>query len=234
MEALETKIVEVIVRTPTIKSFRFAVPDGTNFKPGQFLQLAIGADPSLKRPLSFSNSPSEGMGFVEATKKITQSKFSQALNCAKPGDSVLLRFPMGRFTFNEEHHKIALLSGGIGITPLRSIAKHVIDNKLDVDVCLLYSNRTYQEIAFREDFEEMLLHTDKLRVVHTLTAAGPEWCGRRGRIDANLIKEELPDYAKRAFYLCGPPKMVLEISAMLRDQLQIAETQILAEKFTGY
>ena len=46
-----------------------------------------------------------------------------ALKAAKVGDWARIDAPYGQFTFEGESPKIALLAGGIGITPFMSISK---------------------------------------------------------------------------------------------------------------
>jgi glycine betaine catabolism B len=227
------KVQAVIPRTPSVKSIRLAVPGRAGFKPGQYLTITLEGDQELTRCLSISSSPTED-GYLEVTKRITQSRFSQILERIEPGYEVSISYPMGTFTFEGEFDKIALLSGGIGITPLHSICRYVVDKQLDTSVCLLYSNRNSEEIAFRAEFDAMQRICPGLKVVHTLSRAEDAWTGRRGRIDAALLKEEMPDYLERHFYLCGPPQMVDALAAMLLRELRVPEAQIKTEGFTGY
>jgi len=63
---------------------------------------------------------------------------------------------------------------------------------------------------FKEELSEMEKENKNLKVVHVLTHPMDEdaWKGRKGYINAKMVKEEVPDYWKRTFYICGPPKMV--------------------------
>ncbi len=230
---LQATVQEVIPRTPSIKSFRLASPNRARFKPGQYLSIRLENDVELTRYLSISSSPTEE-GHLEVTKRITQSRFSQILNQIEPGYQVSITYPMGTFTFEGEFEKIAMLSGGIGITPLRSICRYVIDKQLDTSVCLLYSNRNLAEVAFKSEFDAMQKMSSHFKVVHSLNSAGDEWAGRRGRIDAALIREEVPDYRDRQFYVCGPPGMVEALTEVLRNELQLPETKVKTEGFIGY
>ena len=49
-----------------------------------------------------------------------------------------------------------------------------------------------------------------------------------------MIREEIPDYAGRVFYICGPPRMVEALTAVLKDGLGIGQDKIKLENFTGY
>ncbi len=206
----ETEVISVIKRTPHIKSFRFNCPGDATFEAGQIFRLTIMIDgKESTKHFSFSNSPTE-RGYVEFTKRITDSVFSQALNRLKEGDYGKISMPFGLFTFEKEHGKAVFLTGGIGITAARSICKYLVDTDAPVDIVILYSNRTERDIAFYEDLREMEERKDKMKVIYTLTS--PEvgmdgWKGRTGRIDMGIIREEIPDYRERAFYVSGPPSL---------------------------
>ncbi|MDD4980189.1 MAG: FAD-dependent oxidoreductase [Candidatus Omnitrophica bacterium] len=229
----EVKIKEIIQRTYNVKSFRVETGEGVDFKAGQFLQVNLKARPELKRYLSISSSPSE-KGYLEFTKKITESDFSMALDTLKPGDAVNIQYPFGNFTLNETGKNIAFISGGIGITPIRSICKFIVDKSLGIDIVLVYANRTISDIAFREDFQKMQEQCPKLKVVHVLSEASDELMSRSGRVNSQVIKEEIPDYPQRKFYLCGPPAMVEAMEKILVEELTLPKGNIITENFTGY
>ena len=230
---LELKIKEIIPRTHNVKSFRLELKEDIVFLAGQFLSVNLKAEKDLTRYLSISSSPTE-KGYIEFTKKITQSDFSQGLDKLNLGDCVKIKFPYGTFTFAGEYKKIVFLSGGIGITPIRSITRYVIDKKLDTDIILLYANRTTRDIAFREDFDAMQKEYSKLKIVHILSQAEAEWQGETGHINGQMIKEEIPDYAQRKFYLCGPPAMVEAMKRIILEELALAKENMITEKFAGY
>lgn len=233
IKQLETKIKEIIPRTHNVKSFRLELKEDIDFKAGQFLSVSLKAEKDLTRYLSISNSPTE-KGYIEFTKKITGSEFSQTLDKVKPGDGVRIKYPYGAFTFEGEYKKIAFLSGGIGITPIRSITRYAIDKKLDTDIVLLYANRTTKDIAFREDFDAMQKEYSKLKIVHILSQAEAEWQGKTGHINGQMIKEEIPDYAQRKFYLCGPPAMVEAMKRIILEELALTRENTITENFAGY
>lgn len=234
MVEFETELTDVIKRTYNVKSFRFIRRGKGSFKAGQFFFVTIRIDGTDRtKHFSFSNSPTED-GYIEFTKRLTDSEYSKALDGLKIGDWARLRMPYGSFTFEGEYKKIAFLSGGIGITPIRSICRYAIDKKLDIDVVLLYGNRTMRDIVFKEDFEAMQKECPKLKVAHILSEGEEGWAGKRGLITAGLIKEEIPDYPQRKFYVCGPPGMVEAMKKILLNGLNVAGRNIITENFTGY
>jgi len=236
MVEFDTEVTDVIQRTHNVKSFRFRAGADTVFKPGQYFFVTIKKEgQSTTKHFSFSSSPTE-KGYIEFTKRITQSPFSKALDVLRPGDWAHLRMSYGNFTLEGENGRIAFLSGGIGITPIRSMCKYVCDKGLQIDIALFYGNNTENDIVFKDDFDRMHAGNKNIRVVNTLTSpcGTGTWPGRTGYIDSAMIKEELPDYKERIFYICGPPDMVASLKNILKDNLRIKDTSIKYENFAGY
>ncbi len=237
MDEFETKVLEVISRTENVKSFLFDPGKNADFKPGQFFFVTIRDNgKELTKHFSFSSSPTE-KDHIEFTKKLSESDYSKALNKLKPGDWAKLRLAYGEFTFEGEYEKIALLTGGIGITPFKSICRFATDEGLPTDIVLLYGNNTEENIIFREEFDRMAEQNKNLRVVHTLTSPDIDkavWKGRTGLIDSKMIREEIPDFKERVFYCCGPPKMVEQLERTLKTELAVPDERLKKENFPGY
>jgi ferredoxin-NADP reductase len=231
----ETDVKESIQRTGDIISIRFTRPAEFDYRPGQFIFVTVGSgDFEVTKHLSISSSPTEG--FLEVTKRLTGHPFANALAMLKEGDKVRLRGPFGKFTLGGvagEHKKIGMLSGGIGISPLRSMIKYACDKMLDTDIVLFYSNRHEESIAFEKEFEDLTRKFPKFTVANTVTMPGPSWKGITGRISADMIKKYMPDYMDRAFYISGPTKMVDSMLTLLKE-MSIPEEQIKKEFFPGY
>ncbi|WP_440948057.1 ferredoxin--NADP reductase [Methanosarcina sp. T3] len=227
----ETRVIEVIQRTPDIKSIRFEKPQGFSYLAGQYVVLTLddGSDP-MKKPFTLSSSPTEG--FLEITKKLTGHPFSNALAGLKPGDQVSINGPYGEFTFQQEYEHIGMLSGGIGITPLRSMIKYLIDKKLNANIILLCSNSSENDIAFKEELEDAQKKNPNIKIIDTITRPGPDWKGVTGRINAEMVKKFIPDYRERTFFTCGPVKMVDSMVSLLKE-LEVPEKQIKREIFPG-
>ena len=230
----EARVSEIIKRTYNVKSFRLDVENKwVDFKAGQFMQVALKDNPAESKYLSISSSPTEKC-HIEFTKKITNSDFSKNLDSLRPGDPVLIKYPFGNFTLRQGAQKIAFLSGGIGITPIRSIAKFAVDTKLGADLILVYANGSIRDVAFKDDFDFMQKEYPKLKVAHVLCEPAPGFKCSVGLVNSQVIKNEVPDYAKRLFYLCGPPGMVGAMKNILTEGLGILEENIVIENFQGY
>jgi ferredoxin-NADP reductase len=231
----ETDVMESIQRTGDIISIRFTRPAEFDYSPGQFIFVTVGSgDNEVTKHLSISSSPTEG--FLEVTKRLTGHPFANALAMLKEGDKVRLRGPFGKFTLAGvagEHKKIGMLSGGIGISPLRSMITYACDKMLDIDIVLFYSNRHEESIAFEKEFEDLARKFPKFSFANTVTMPGPFWKGITGRISADMIKKYMPDYLDRVFYISGPTRMVDSMLSILKE-MSIPEEQIKKEFFPGY
>lgn len=228
----DVRVNEIVQRTKDIRSIRFTRPDGFDYLPGQFMFITLGTgEAQMTKHFTISSSPTEDD--LEITKRLTGHPFSDALAGLKRGDRVMIEGPHGNFTFQGEHNKVGLLSGGIGITPLRSMIRYSTDKKLDANISLLYSNRTKDDIAFRDDIDEMREHNPNLEVVYTLTGTDPSWKGVTGRIDEEMLVKFVPDYTERIFFTSGPRKMVEAMVSVLKN-LSVPQQQIKWEYFPGY
>jgi ferredoxin-NADP reductase len=98
---------------------------------------------------------------------------------------------------------------GSGSVPNFSILKHALSHHPKLRHTFIYSNRTWDEVIFKDQLADLAgKHTDRLRVVHTLTRETDDRRFRadirKGRLSANLIGELVPDLSEAFFYICGP------------------------------
>jgi ferredoxin-NADP reductase len=229
----EVPIKEIIVRTHNVKSYRLARPRSFSYSAGQFTFVTVEVNgQKIRKPLTLSSSPTE-TNHIEFTKKLTGHPFSSGLNDLKVGDMVRLDAPHGNFTLDENLTSVAMLAGGMGITPMRSMCKYSTDMKLPYVVTLLYASNTEADIVFEREFEEMQSQNTNLKIILALSEVGRGWKGRTGRIDADMIREEIPSYLATMFFICGPPAMVDATRTVLRD-LGVADKSIRTEGLTGY
>lgn len=229
----ETSVKQIIQRTYNVTSLRFPCPEGLAYKSGQFFFITLNHNgKELRKHFSFSSSPTE-KDHIEFTKKLSDSEFSQAMRDAKVGDWARIDAPYGEFTFEGEVPKIALLGGGIGITPFISICKNATDKGMNNKITLFYGCRTENDIVFRQEFEELAKKNKNLKLVFIINEPTPQWRGATGNINAEMIRKELPDYQENVFYACGPPPMVKAMQSLI-ETLGLPKEKLKLEYFTGY
>jgi ferredoxin-NADP reductase len=232
-EEIKGKVIEKIKRTPTIESFRFIPEKKVEFLPGQFLQLILDRkDKELSKYLSFSSSPARE--YIEVTKRLSTSKFSEKLKELTPGEEILFKAPFGNCVFKEEYKKIGFLIGGIGITPVISIVEYIIDKKLsDISLVLFYSNRREEEIAFKKELDYWQSLNPNIKIFYIITDCYPESKDCIfGMINKDLLTQ-ITDLKERIIFTFGPPKMV-ESMKRLCEELGCDKDKVKTEKFIGY
>ena len=226
MKTFSAPLLKVTKETSDVMTFRFSI--NMDFKPGQFVMLKVG---ERSVAYSISSSPTD-KGYIEISMKTGPSDFKKALGSAKIGSVFEIKGPYGVFLFDESKDAI-MLAGGIGITPFRCMIRYATAKNLPVRIDLIYSNKTPDDIVFRQELESTEKQNPNLKVTNTITRPeGHEWKGATGRIDAGMIKK-IAGWEKRVFYVCGPTAMVESIVTTL-SQMGVPENQIRQEKFTGY
>ncbi|MDW0339549.1 MAG: Rieske 2Fe-2S domain-containing protein [Nitrososphaeraceae archaeon] len=211
---------------------------------GQYAFFDIGSvynDPKGPvRHFTIASSPTEE--FILISTRIRDSPYKKKLDSLQNGTKVKVRGPLGKFTLHEDYSKPAIfLSGGIGVTPFRSMIKYATDKNLPVRIIMFDSNKNQENILFKMDFENCTNTNKNLRIIYTITeeqnvTENKEWKGEKGRIDMAMLKRHLEphDLEKSIFYLCGPPPMVKAMQETLDQNLQVPGERIKVEEFTGY
>lgn len=220
-------------------AFRFAKPADWTYRAGQFVDITLLDPPETDaegntRGFSISSAPSEGV--IMITTRLRDTAFKRVLQAMPLGTPVKIEGPFGDLRLHHADRPAVVLTGGIGITPFRSILLETIRaGGLLYPVVVLYANRRPQDAAFLDELRSLAEQDAKLRFVPTMSGldASDKWDGERGRIDASMIARNLEGMTKAIYYLTGPPGMVAGLRTMLLDA-GIDEDDIRTEEFTGY
>jgi ferredoxin-NADP reductase len=231
------RVESIVTETPSVKTFRLQPPDGGplafTYTPGQFLNVAFGIGGArMNRSYSFSSSPHQ-RDYVELTiKREERGAVSRhILDLIKVGDEIEAGGPVGKFTFNgTEAESVVLLSAGIGITPMMSIARFLTEQSWPGDVFFIYACRTEADFIFQKHLAALEQRNPKLHVVVTMTKAGPDWKGPRGHLTKELLTKAVPKLASRRVHVCGPVTMMDAAKAILTE-LGVAAENLKSEQF---
>ncbi|MEN8189363.1 MAG: FAD-dependent oxidoreductase [Thermodesulfobacteriota bacterium] len=224
-----TEFIERIKRTPAAVSYRFKKPEGLNFTAGQYMLVDLGDD--LVHPLSLSNCPEEA-GVLEFTKRMTGSPYCNRLESLEKGDAIDVKGPAGKFCISGSDETLVMIAGGIGITPIRSILTS-LEKKRDNTgtVILIYGNLNREDIAFRDELENLKLNDYHL--VHVLSDTTGMENAYQGFINAEIISKEVPQSSTGRYMISGPPVMVEAIKKAL-GTIDVSEERIVTDIFHGY
>ncbi len=218
-----------------------------NYTAGQFAFFDIGGvynDPKGPiRHFTISSSPTEN--FIMFSTRIRDSPYKKRLSTLEEGSRVKVRGPEGQFVLHEDYSKPAVfLSGGIGVTPFRSMIKYATDKQLPLKIVMFDSNRNRDNILFKQEFDDCANINKNLKIIYTISDGGQQqssstandWKGEYGRIDKAMILKYLDTNMlnNSIFYICGPPSMLKAMQALLQDELEIPKERIKVEEFTGY
>lgn len=234
MPRVETHVVESWEETPTIHAIRLQKPDGFTFSPGQYslVEIPVGAG---REDHTFSLACSPTRNYLEFATRMSESSYKQAFAQLKAGDAVTLMGPSGHFVLDESLPHSALLSGGIGITPFRSMLEYACDKHLPNQLTLFYGNRSAADIPFRNELDSLHSLNSNISIFQSVSEASPEWKGRVGRIDGAFVEEHVGklDSAMVRFFICGPPAMVSGLQQVLTGA-NVPADRIAMENFSGY
>jgi glycine betaine catabolism B len=242
-QTIATTFVEKIPRSPGTASFRFVRPSGYAFTAGQWFILTV---PSAAGPLTkhFTHSRSPTEGFLEFTTRLTGSEYKQAVEALSPGSEVQIEGPYGAFILKEEAARVSFLTGGIGITPVRSILRDLADSvrlgrpgagaRSLPNISVFYGNTNEDSITFGDELSAISdAHEGNPRLVHVLSDPSDGWHGYRGYIRKEVLQAELVDIGSWTYYVSGPPAMV-EVMRVMLSELGVTRRQMVLENFEGY
>ncbi|MEW6603619.1 MAG: Rieske 2Fe-2S domain-containing protein [Thermoproteota archaeon] len=225
-----------------IITFKFTRDGYPEYKAGQFAFLPLdgikGDSKGPVRHFSLASSPTEDVLIVST--RIRNTPYKQKLFSLQEGAKITVSKPQGRFVLHDDSSKPAIfLSGGIGVTPFRSMIKYATDKQLPIKITMFDSNRNAQNILYKDEFDSWAQQNRNLRVVYTVTEEQEvvaTWSGERGRIDKSMIERHLTsnEIHDGVFYICGPPGMLKDMQELLEKDLQVPEDRIMIEEFTGY
>jgi ferredoxin-NADP reductase len=215
------EVVEVVAETPRTKSLVLEVPDWEGHKAGQHVDVRLTAPDGYQTQRSYSiASAPEDERLVLTVDRLDDGEVSPYLTeVLMAGDKLEFRGPIGGyFTWEaRDGGPLFLVGGGSGVVPLMAMIRHRAAVGSEVPVCLLYSSRSYEEIIYRKELENLAARDGSLEVIHTLTRTRPEdWSGYDRRIDAEMLAEVAwpPDESPLAF-VCGPTPFVEAVGAAL-------------------
>ena len=233
MHIFDATISAIDTATPTIRALRLRIPDPEfRFLPGQWVDLGVEADGNrLTAGYSITTSPLQRGEIELAIKASARHPLARWVHeHARVGDAVRVTQGQGPFVYLPEmSDNVVLIGGGVGVTPLLSIFRHVRDAGLPTRAHLLYSVSNSAEILFHDELDAAARSNPNLHVSITVTQPDPQWHGLTGRIDPiKLHALDVPD--DTLYYLCGPKGMVEDMSTLLHD-LGVPMSRIIFEKW---
>lgn len=230
---------EVIEEAPEVHTLKFVPPKGQvifPYLPGQFHFITLHRKsglPEEEHHFTISSSP-DRKDYISSTIK-NLGDFTATIGQTEKGDKATIHGPFGRFsyTLHPGDRDLVFIAGGIGITPLMSMLRYMVDTEDKRPVTLFYANRDKENIVFRKELEEITADRSvNLTLVNILKDPGEDWQGETGHLNRDIITKYCGrDLAGKTFYLCGPPGLIKTMLEVLQD-LKIPKKNIRTEIFS--
>lgn len=197
-QVLELRVVSAVPLTPRIRAFEFAAADGSALPPftaGAHIDVELGN--GEERSYSLYNDQGETHRYAIAVLREQAGRGGSAWmhDVLREGDVLRASPPANNFKLSESGERHILVAGGIGITPILSMAARL--QALGRDYTLHYCAREPAEAAF----------ADETRRRHGARAHFHYDGGDPARgLDAAALLKNRPTAAH--VYVCGPAGLI--------------------------
>ncbi|XZF15413.1 2Fe-2S iron-sulfur cluster-binding protein [Chitinophagaceae bacterium MMS25-I14] len=216
------------------KSDSFSLP----YKAGQFLTFIFPGnyDGEQRRSYSFSSSPDTDNFISITVKRVPNGRYSRYFaDNARIGDTLKTIGAGGLFILPEHQtfKQYFFLAAGVGITPVFSMIKSLLQRSDDSEVILFYSNTSVSETIFYNELEALkTAHTRRFHIIYLFSTAADL---SRARLSKWLLPQLLEEYASgdkssHIFYLCGP-FAYMRMAALGLEEAGYAREQVRKEEF---
>lgn len=236
---LVMRLQEKLQIAPDVSDFLFA-KQKIAYQPGQYLEWTL-AHPNTdsrgnRRYFTLASSPTETMLRIGVKFYEGGSSYKRSLHDLDQTLPMVAGQLAGNFLLpSDKTQKLVFVAGGIGITPFRSMLKYLIDTNEKRDIVVMFSNKYAEDIVYADVLSQAseLLGIKTIYTLTDLEKIPADWQGERGRISAEIIAKEIPDWKERHFYLSGPHPMVAGFEKTLRD-MGVLRTHIKKDFFPGF
>ncbi|MBX3253395.1 MAG: ferredoxin--NADP reductase [Chitinophagaceae bacterium] len=216
---LTFRITDIIQETPDASSFVLENTEGdpVAYKAGQFLTLIFNTGhKEVRRSYSISSAPGIDDRLQITVKRVHNGEISRLLlDHYKKGDHLKALAPSGRFINDmndEEAADIFLLAAGSGITPVFSLLKEMLYNKMQNNVVLIYQNHTNASTIFKRELENLAQRFAGSFTLINFVSRQAEQKGHNDphrKLTNDRLEKIIPAcmrYARRRakFFICGP------------------------------
>lgn len=175
-----------------------------HFRPGQFNMLYLPGIGEAAISISSDPAQTDQLGHTirfagNVTRAIGRLKVGEVIGLRGPFGST---WPLRRLRGQDVH----IVTGGIGLAPLRPIIYHIMHQRAEFGrVVLLYGARTPADLLYTDEFESWQAHN--IQVHTTVDRADERWRGQVGVVPMLFYHLRL-DPGKTTVLTCGPEIMI--------------------------
>ena len=189
------------------------------FQPAQFLTLQL----EIKGKVFFRSYSIASSPLVEGPLRVTLKRVNNGvvsnymINHVQEGDTILSQSPAGSFYKLPNHldeNQYVFFGAGVGITPLHSIIKTILESTSKDKILLVYSCKNQNEVIYKKELQMLpQKYKERFKIKWILSQ-------EEGRLDENKLDNILfdSDFTKHSFYLCGPVDYMNMIKVHLKNK----------------
>jgi NAD(P)H-flavin reductase len=202
------------------------------FKAGQAVAVGL-ATQDVRKPYSIASSPASARRDKCLDLLVGLSddgRLGAHLEPLSPGSVIGIRGPFGTFALPPYRfgRSLVFVAGGTGIAPLRSMLYAALARLRPSPIDVVYSARTPDDLVFDQELRRLQAQ-GRIRYWPTITRrAGESWTGRRGHVDAVLLREVLRPLA--ICLVCGPDGFVTNVTEMAYAE-GVRKTNVRRERY---
>ena len=240
MHAYDVKVTNSEEVAEGTMAFHFEKPSDFAFTAGQFISVSLINPPETDaegdtRAFSIASAPYEP-DLMIATR-MRDTAFKRILRKLTGGELIRIRGPFGSLILHDDTMRPAVfLTGGIGITPFRSIVLQSTRLGRAHRLFLFYSNRRPEDAAFLDELKQRESGNPNYKCIATVTKLSQskrQWNGERGHVNKTMLLRFIHDLQEPIYYIAGPPAMVVSMQMELKAA-GVSSDHIRAEQFAGY
>ena len=234
------RLIEKIPESADVTSFVFEARDGgplPRHEPGQHLPIefnVLDLAETVRRTYSLSGAPSAERLRI-SVKREPQGLVSRFLHDQlEPGAIIDTRKPAGDFVLGGSDFPVALVSAGIGLTPMVSILHELAGQDGDRPVHFIHGARDGAHHPLAAEVRALSGKSPSIRTHTAYSRPRPE--DRRGdnydsegRVDGELLAGLVQD-PETHYFLCGPTRFMADILGALEAR-GVSPDQIHTETF---
>ncbi len=218
--------------THDITRLRVQLDEALPYKAGQFANISIDSLSGVSRSYSFATpvQPDSQVSFF--VRRVPGGVFSTAINDHPVvGQTVTVEGPMGDFWLRPSPAPLLLVAGGSGLAPVLALLQEAVAAGESRSTTLLFGAREERDLYALDQIQEIARQwCGPFRFIPVLSAetVPASWKGQRG-----LVVDQIPVVLEAGThaYLCGPPPMIDNATALLK-LYGIPSEHIHADRFT--
>ena len=210
---LATTVTGKIEETPRVQTLLLDAHGWPGHRAGQHLDVRLTAEDGYQAERSYSIASAPGEQLAITVEKLDDGEVSPYLvDEVREGDRFEVRGPIGGYFVWDasDPAPVLLVGGGSGVVPLMAMIRHRAASDSSAPTRLLYSSRTFEDVIYRAELDELAGRRDGFELFVTLTRSQPEgWAGYARRIDAELLAEVAwPAVESPQVFVCGSTRFV--------------------------